>query len=240
LYRQGEIIKNRDILATIREVSETLSLTTNPQQLLETTLDTLSGILKTDCCWVHIVKAGNDKLPLVASLGFTQDMKRDLGRLDSKHRFSHEVIGLGHRIVIPSLNRDGKYNIPAFKKSGFRSLIAVPIMTYRVHGILGAAYRRKTKFSEDFTELLAVIANLLGMSLHKSRLHRQILPQKPTEPDDRGESKPADKSPEDRTAKDEPKKCKNIPPGAIVKKKAQGGNFHDHNRSMKLFNESHK
>jgi transcriptional regulator with GAF, ATPase, and Fis domain len=176
----------------------------------------------------------------VASLGFTPEMKRDLGRLDKKHRFSHEIIGLGHRIIIPSLNRDGKYDIPLFRKPGFRSLIAVPIMTYRIHGILGAAYREKTKFSQDFTELLAVIANLIGMSLHKSMLHRQMLPKKPAVEDTHKKGGPVAKTPEDGTTGDNPGKDIKNPPGPGGKKKAQGGNFHDHNRSMKLFTESHQ
>ena len=205
-----------------------------------TSLDTLSGILKADCCWVQIVNPGNDKLPLVASLGFTPEMKRDLGRLDRKHRFSHEIIGLGHRIIIPSLNRDGKYNIPFFRKSGFRSLVAVPIMTYRIHGILGAAYREKTKFSQDFTELLAVIANLIGMSLHHSLMHKQTLPKKPEAEASQEKRGPVTQPPQDSTKEENPEKDIKIPPGTAGKKPVQGGNFHDHNRSMKLFTESHQ
>ena len=167
-------------------------------------------------------------------------MKRDIGRLDKKHRFSHEIIGLGHRVIIPSLNRDGKYNIPVFRKSGFRSLIAVPIMTYRVHGILGAAYRERTKFSEDFTELLAVIANLVGMSLHQSMMHKQTLPKKPAQDDSRAKSEPISKSPRDSTTEAKPKEDTKNPPGSGVRKNDRGGSFHDHKRSMKLFTESHQ
>lgn len=215
-------------------------MTTNPQQLLETTLDTLSGMIKADCCWVHIVSTGNDKLPLVASLGFNPEMKCDLGQLDVKHRFSHEIIGLGHRIVIPNLSRDGKYNIPVFQRSGFHSMIAVPIMTYRVHGILGAAYRDKTKFSQDFTEMVAVIANLIGMSLHKTRLPKLISTEKKPEPDIQKKRESVDDLNEVLAAIDKLEKGTKNPPGATGKKKARGGNFHDHNRSMKLFTESHQ
>jgi hypothetical protein len=178
-------------------------------------------------------------MPLVASLGFTPEMKRDIGRLDRSHRFSHEIIGLGHRIIIPSLNRDGNYDIPIFKKSGFRSLIAVPIMTYRVLGILGAAYRERMKFNEDFTELLAVIASLIGMSWHKSTLHKLTLPKKPAGPDNQNKRKPATDLKGVLAAVDELEKVIKNPPGTDGKKPARGGNFNDHNRSMKLFTESH-
>ena len=167
-------------------------------------------------------------------------MKRDLGRLDRKHRFSHEIIGLGHRIIIPSLNRDGKYNIPVFRKSGFRSLIAVPITTYRIHGILGAAYREKMKFSQDFTELLAVIANLVGMSLHQSMIYKQTSPKKPAAEASQDKMRPVTKESQDSTTKENPKKDIKLPPGSRVREKDRGGSFHDHDRSMKLFTESHQ
>ena len=140
---------------------------------MEMTLDTISRQLKTDCCWIQLVNPGTAKLPLIASLGFSPDMYREMDLLDKEHIFSHEVVGLGHNIVISSLGHDGKYNIPIFRESGFKSLLAVPIMTYRVHGILGIGYRSRFKFNDEFTHLVNVIANILGMSLHKSNLNKQ-------------------------------------------------------------------
>ena len=215
-------------------------LSSNPQQLLGTTLDTLSGVFKADCCWVQLANTGCDRLPLVASLGFTADMKREMNLLDRNHHFSHEVIGLGHKIVIPSLSRDGKYNIPVFKKSGFRSLLAVPIMTYRIHGILGMAFRSKMKFNKDFTQLCDVIANLIGMSLHKSTLNERQIQKRPAEPVDYDGMKSGD-------SKTEEPSVKNSSENDIQSiSKTTGGDenrvsvFYDHAISMRRFNESHK
>lgn len=228
---QGAAIKNRDILAIINEVSETLALTSKSRQLLESTLDALSGIFHSDCCWVQLVNADNDRLPLVATLGFTPDMKRELNLLERNHRFSREIIGYGHKIVIPSLNRDGKYKIPVFKKSGFRSLLAVPIMTYRIHGILGIAYRTRTRFAEDFIQLFGVIANLIGMSLLKSNLNKQLIQKKPPEA-----AKETELQPEDATAEEDVAGKSDSPD----KEEPRGGGFTGHARSMKRFQRSHQ
>jgi hypothetical protein len=80
---------------------------------------------------------GSNKLPLAACRGFTTEMRREMASMDLKHRFGNEIAGLGHKIMISNLSQDGNYNIPVFEKEGFCSLIAVPIMTYRIHGVMG-------------------------------------------------------------------------------------------------------
>jgi hypothetical protein len=100
-------------------------------------------------------------------------MKREISSFGLEHRFNHEIVGLGHKIVISNLSKDGNYDISLFEKSGFCSLVAVPIMTYRIHGVLGAAYKVRKRVGGDFSDLLAVIASLIGMSLSKSMLHKR-------------------------------------------------------------------
>jgi len=203
-------------------------------------LDTLSVIFKADCCWVQLADTGGDRLPLAASLGFTEYMKREMNLLDRNHRFSHEVIGMGRKVVIPRLNRDGKYNIPIFRKSGFRSLLAVPIMTYRIHGILGMAFRSRMKFNEDFIQLLGVIASLIGMSLHKSMLNERVLQKTKSEPVSIGEKKKTDDNYDETKIQDSSEKDLHDIAGITGVEKKRDSEFHDHDRSMRLFNESHK
>ena len=162
-------------------------------------------------------------MPLAASLGFSPDMKQGMNNMETNHLFSHEIVGLGHNIVIPSLSKDGRYGIPFFAESGYKSLLAVPIMTYRVHGILGVAYRSKVKLSEEFTQLINVIANLLGMALHKSSFSKQKLPKNQPE-----------------GAIEEPETDESSEPAIPERKKALRKNFSEHKRHMKLFNESHQ
>ncbi|HEY97309.1 MAG TPA: GAF domain-containing protein [Dehalococcoidia bacterium] len=203
-------------------------------------LDTLTGIYKADCCWVQLADTGGDRLPLVASLGFTEYMKREMNLLDRNHRFSHEIIGMGHNVVIPSLNRDGKYDIPIFRKSGFRSLLAVPIMTYRIHGILGMAFRSRMKFSDDFTRLFDVIAKLLGMSLHKSMMNERVLQKTNSEPVSSGEARAAEDTADVSNTEDFPEKDIQTEAATTGTEKKRDSEFHDHDRSMRLFSESHK
>lgn len=235
-----ETIKNGDILSIISDISETLSLNSKPRHILGTTLDTLSGIFKADCSWAQLADAGGDGLSLVASLGFTADMKRELDRIDRSHRFSREIVGLGHKIVIPSLSRDGKYNIPIFEESGFGSLLAVPIITYRISGVLGMAFRTRTKFGKDQIQLFEVIAGLIGMSLQKSAFNEQPVQRRQAEPASPDEMKPGD----DKTDKQAIQTSSDQDTPTISVTTAgntnQDSKFRDHDRSMRLFSKSHK
>ena len=84
------------------------------------------------------------------------------------HALASEIVGFGNPAIIPDLNRDGRYEMSFFEANGFRSLIAVPIFTYRVGGILGVAYRTKKRFNRDYAGLLAAVAGMLGMAYDKS------------------------------------------------------------------------
>ncbi len=86
------------------------------------------------------------------------------------HYFTKEVVGLGNKVIIPKLSMNGRYGLAAFKKAGFYSLVGVPITTYRVLGIAGVAYKSRKRFNNDFPELLAVIAKLIGMGLNKNSI----------------------------------------------------------------------
>jgi len=109
----------------------------------------------------------SQELNLVSSRNFTQEIYRALSQMDINHYCVKEIVGLGNRVVIPNLTMDGRYGLAVFEEAGFSSLIAVPIVTYKVLGIMGAAYRSRKKFSNDFTQLIAVIASLVGMALNK-------------------------------------------------------------------------
>jgi outer membrane biosynthesis protein TonB len=127
-------------------------------------------------------------------------MRQEIGTMDLNHDFSEQVIGMGHKIIIPDLSNDGLYGIPSFRKAGYKWLIAVPLMTYRAHGILGTASRNRKLLKKDTADLIMTIAGLIAAALSKSHLaHGMSLQERPdpaptnllTENRKNGEKKPA-------------------------------------------------
>jgi len=165
------------IFFIISEVSEALSLSNEPQQILDMVLDTLLEVLNIDCCWVQLLSLENRELRLAAYRGFTPDMKREMGSVDLGQSFGNQVAGLGHKIIIPDLPIDREYGLSSFSKAGYRSLVAVPLMTYHIQGVMGISTRNRQRFHAEITELLMVIARLVGMAIDKADLYQRTLAQ---------------------------------------------------------------
>jgi len=123
-----------------------------------------------------LAKPVSNELNLVSSRNFTYEIHQEMDQMDMNHFFVQEVVGLGNRVIIPNLSMDGNYGMAMFEKAGFYSLIAVPITTHKILGIMGAAYKSRKRFSTDFPELLAVIANLIGMALNKNVVAENNIP----------------------------------------------------------------
>lgn len=144
-----------------------------PKNLLDTALDTISRVLGVDCCWVQLITASNNGLSLSACCGFTSDMQHKMATMDLSHPLGQQVVGIGSALVIPDLSQNGHFDMSLFEEAGFRSLIAVPVLTYRPYGIMGVAYRTTKRFTKADSDLFTVIAGVIGMALNKCVLIEQ-------------------------------------------------------------------
>lgn len=173
-------IKHENVFAAIRDINEVLSLSNETQNLLNMTLDTLARVLGIECCWVQTIDARKRLLHLAAERGFSPEMRREIAAVDMGHSFSKQIIGLGNSIVIPDLSANGRWGLPSFRTAGYRWLVAAPLMTYRVHGVLGVASRHKKSLRKETADLVMVIAGLIGTALNKAGLSRSSpVPKKP-------------------------------------------------------------
>jgi len=146
-----------------------LALSNRPQQLIEMVLDELLHLLKVDYGWVQLVGPEDRNLRLVASSGGTVEMTQLAGWTDSHADLGEQVI-IGSKVVVPDLSRNSTDGLASFALAGFRSLVAVPIRTYRTQGVIGVASRTKNHLSTEVGELLMTIAGLVGTTLNVAEL----------------------------------------------------------------------
>ena len=222
-WQRGPIIKN-DIFNAIRDVNETLSLTNEPGQLINMSLDTLSQVMEVECCWIQTIE-GAHRPSLAAERGLTPEMRAELAAMDTDRGFTGEVIGLGHRVIIPDISADGAHGLGSFREAGFKWLVAVPLMTYRVHGILGIASRKRKALRKETPELAMVIGGLIGAALNKSHLSQKT-----------GREKRQVKS-EEPKSQPQPEAVSTLPKQDEVQ---QDKPFQAHRRRMKSFHGSHE
>ena len=167
--------KPEKIFSILSTIIEVLSTSNRHQQLLDTALDTLLEVLKVDCCWVQLRNFESGELQLAACRALNTDIKRVIGSTDLGQLFNNRSAVLGHKITIPDLSRNEENGLASFSKAGFRSLVAVPMRTYRLQGLLGVAFRTKKRSLTGITELLMVIASLIGLALDKANLYEMMI-----------------------------------------------------------------
>ena len=152
-------------------------MTNNHSFVVETALDSLAENLNIDCSWIQVTSPFSQYPHLASFRNFTDEIHHEMSRIDLNNYFIEEVVGLGNKIVVPSLNMQDAHILAIFRKAGFRSLISVPITTYRVLGIMGVAYRKKRTFSKDYINLIVLISNLVGMALSKNMMIEHTIRQ---------------------------------------------------------------
>jgi hypothetical protein len=203
-------------------------------------LDTLGRVLKIDCCWIQTISdQQRKKLLLAAERGFSPGMCQEIGAMDLGHRFSQQIIGLGHKIIIPDLSNDGIFGLDSFRKKGYKWLVAVPLMTYRVHGILGTASRNRKLLRKDTPDLIMVAGGLIAASLNKALLSRQSSLMKRQYPIPPPETDVAPDKPE---KKPEVQIKRGAPENTSLhgKTRRPDGAFSAHARRMEIFRRSHR
>ncbi|MGD1118471.1 MAG: GAF domain-containing protein [Dehalococcoidales bacterium] len=234
-------INNKRIFAIIREINEALSLTNEPEKLVNAALDALSQTLKVECCWIQTVSEGkNQPLTLAAERGFSAEMKSEIAAMGPNHGFSGRIVGMGQKIVIPDFSRDGVYGLDSFKKAGYRWLVAVPLLTYRVYGILGTASRNRRILRRETAELEMVVAGMIASALSKVHLSRGFplrkKPQPPSVPETREDTPQKEK---EAPAAPSPASTDSNPPQNIPPKHTDTA-FHAHTHKMHSFRKTHR
>jgi signal transduction protein with GAF and PtsI domain len=215
-------------------------LSNEPDKLANMALDTLAQVLAVDCCWIQTISdRKHKKLQLAAERGFSPEMRQDIATMDMSSSFSEQIIGMGHKIIIPDLSNDGLYGLPSFRTTGYKWLVAVPLMTYRAHGILGIASRNRKLLKKDTAELIMVIAGLIATSLSKAHLsHQPSGTEKPAAAHLQAvkeDLNPPEKKPETPVNITEP-----LNPPQSKHAKRPDGAFNTHARKMESFRKSHR
>jgi len=161
-------------LSIIRAVSEVLSSSLEPQQIIDLTLDKLSEFLGVDCCWIQLLHKDSDELVLTAHRGFTPEMAEEIGSMQAGDSFIGQIAVSGQPIVIPQLSADPRYSLVSPTKAGLHSFAAVPLRSGdKVLGVMGVASRTECHFTIQKVELLTAIASQIGMAIDKASLYQQ-------------------------------------------------------------------
>jgi len=163
------------LLSMISAVGEALSLSDEPQQLINLVLDKLLQVLAIDCCWVQLLDETSNQLMLAAHRGFTPEMIEEIASMKLGQSLTGRVAQSGQPIVIPDISADARHSLVSPNKAGMHSFTAIPLRAKgRILGVLGIASRRRAQPVVEDMELLTAIASQIGVALDKADLYQQI------------------------------------------------------------------
>ena len=202
-------------------------------------LDTLSQMLGVDCCWIQTIADKKlKKLALAAERGFSPEIRREIAAIDMGHALAQQVLGLGHTITIADLSNDGLYGIPSFKDTGFKWLVAVPLMTYRAHGILGVASRNRKLLHKDTPDVIMTIAGLIAAALMKAQLSKGAA--EPDAPVIAPVLEPKKETAQEKIPEETKAEIKPDRPPVKQSTKHTAGTFDGHSKKMETFRQKHR
>jgi signal transduction histidine kinase len=166
------------LLSIISAVGETLSLSDEPQQLINLVLDKLLEILAIDCCWVQRLDEQSGELKLAGHRGFTPEMVEEMASMKLGQSPTGQGVILDQRILIPDISTEARYTLVSSTKAGLHSFAVVPMgVKNRMLGVLGIASQRRLHPEVKNVELLTTIASQIGTTLDKANRYQQIKQQ---------------------------------------------------------------
>lgn len=165
------------LLSMISAVGEALSLSDEPQQLINLVLDKLFEVLAIDCCWIQLLDEKSNQLMLAAHRGFTPEMIDEIASHKLGQGLTGQVAQSGQPIVIPDISTDARYGLVSPTKAGLHSFAAVPMRAKdRILGVLGIASRRRAQPVVEEVELLTAIASQIGVAFDKANQDYYLKP----------------------------------------------------------------
>jgi signal transduction histidine kinase len=159
--------RRNEFLAAIQEM---IGYTANPQPLatlLNRVLGSLLAVLERSAGAIHLRSADGAVLELCAVRGFTEPLPRELERIDDPRSIVWHAIEQGAPVA-----RDGHAaDLLPLGAAQFRDPIVVPIVASRGGlGTITVLGRAERGFTDEDVQLLAMMANQLGVVLEHARL----------------------------------------------------------------------
>jgi len=164
----------RSQLAALNRISSVVSQSLELKQVLNSSIDSVIGVMKADAALVFLVDEEAGELALAAYQGVSDGFVKGVGRIKLGEGFNGRVAESGEPLFVEDASRDPSLTKKAVSEEGIRSQLIVPVKSKgRVMGTLCVAMRRYRRFHKDEVELLTVIGNQIGVAVDNARLYEE-------------------------------------------------------------------
>jgi signal transduction histidine kinase len=174
LGMEEDISRRFNELSTLLETSTAVVSSLDTQQVIDSILEEIQRLLTVDSCAILTVNEASQTLEIRASQGLGQDYVDNL-RLDTRDRRwpALRAIDTGQPVQVADVESDPSMAsiLSLIRAEGFRSLLAVPLITQHAPPAVLVVYRLDAhRFTEAEIDLAANFANHAAMALENASL----------------------------------------------------------------------
>jgi len=160
-------------LSTLYEVMAVTTGSLDLQTVLENCLEPVLAAMESEVGVIHLLDETKDQMRLAAYRGIPQDRLADIESVPVDGGLAGWVIEHGAPLVVPDISV-GLRPLLAIPSSGSQAYVGAPIRAKgQVLGVLGVVGEVGRQFKAEEVNLLASIADEVGVAVENARLYQQ-------------------------------------------------------------------
>ena len=173
---EEEIRRYTRQLEALFNIGATVSQTLNPEELLDSVLDTVLMVMGVEVGGIFLLDKQTNKLLLKAHRGMSPEFARRVQVVSIGDGFIGQVAKLGKPILAEDVSADSKLSWMRKMGDGIQSFAAVPIMAKeKILAVMGVGSGKYRKFPDWEMQMLDTIANQIGMAIENAQLYEHAL-----------------------------------------------------------------
>jgi len=166
--RTRTIEEEESRLATLNQISSTVSQSLELSQILDGAIDSVVASMRVDAAWIFLLNRDSTELSLAAHRSFPEG----LPRIKVGSGLSGQVAKSGEVLILEDTAKDTA--LPDHIKQQMRSAIIVPLRSKgKVNGTLGVNSLSYRSFQQGEIKLLTAIGDQIGVAVDNARLYER-------------------------------------------------------------------
>ena len=168
------IKENEKRLATLNQISSTVSQSLDLNQVLSSAIDKVVDVMQADFGMVFLLDEVNKELTIATQKGLSEEFVREIGKIKVGEGFNGRVAASGEPLFVEDAAQDPRLTKEVVSKHHIHSEIIVPLRSKdKPNGTLCIGMRHYRQFRQDEVELLAAIGSQIGIAVEKAHLYQQ-------------------------------------------------------------------
>ena len=173
---EEEIRRYTKQLEALFNIGATVSQTLNPEELLDSVLDTVLMVMGVEVGGIFLLDKQTNKLLLKTHRGMSPEFARRVQVVSIGDGFIGQVAKLGKPILAEDVSADSKLSWMRKMGDGIQSFAAVPIMAKeKILAVMGVGSGKHREFPDWEMQMLDTIANQIGMAIENAQLYEHAL-----------------------------------------------------------------